>query len=326
MADIAVSVVVTVLNESKSIIPLLSSLKKQTLKPQEIIVVDGGSTDDTRDKVVRYGFKHKKMNVRLIEEQGNISHGRNVGVQNAKNNIIAMVDAGCVAKPNWLKKITEPFKENKNVVVAGFYEMKAKNICQKAVAPFHGVTAREFDPRSFLPSARSIAFDKDVWKAVGGFDEHLVRAGEDTLFNYKVMSHNIPIIRRADALVEWTVPSTFTETVKKFYWYAKGDAQTGIWWHPAQKLHTHNIKIATIFIRYIVFLFLLLGSIFMPFLFVIFIYVFVGYTSWSIWKLHNDVDSFLALLFVPFVQIASDISIMLGFGSELLFSRTRKHV
>jgi glycosyltransferase involved in cell wall biosynthesis len=318
MAELEVSVVVTVLNESKSIIPLLSSLKKQTLKPQEIVVVDGGSSDDTRDKIIRFGYKHPKMNVHLIEEHGNISHGRNIGVENSRNNVIAMIDAGCTAKPNWIEKITEPFKENKHIVVAGFYEMMSTNVCQKAVAPFHGVTPREFDPRTFLPSARSIAFNKTVWKAVGGFDEHLVRAGEDTLFNYKVMNQKIPIVRRPDALVVWKVPATFMETVKKFYWYAKGDAQTGIWWHPAQKLHTHNLKIATIFIRYLVFLLLLIGSFFMPFLFVIFIYVFVGYTSWSIWKLHKDVDDFFALLLVPVIQIASDISVMLGFGSEFL--------
>lgn len=326
MTELKISVVITVLNESKNITSLLRSLNQQSQKALEIIVVDGGSSDKTVSKILQYSLKHKKINIKLIEEPGNISHGRNVGVTHAQNNIIAMTDAGCIAQKDWLEKITLPFQKQTDIVVAGFYKMKAANYCQKAVAPFHGVTSREFDPRSFLPSARSVAFSKKVWKKVGGFDEHLVRAGEDTLFNYKVLNHNIPIIRQPDALVEWEVPSTLMETIKKFYWYAKGDAQTGIWWHPAQNLNTHNIKIMTIFARYIVFILLLIGSIFIPFLFMIFIYVFVGYTSWSIWKLHSDVDSFIALLLVPIIQIASDISIMAGFTSAMVSFRGSKHV
>ena len=50
----------------------------------------------------------------------------------ARNSIIAMTDAGCVARKNWLKNITDPFNNKEVDVVAGFYNMTGKSALQKA--------------------------------------------------------------------------------------------------------------------------------------------------------------------------------------------------
>lgn len=311
-----ISVVVTVFNEEASIRALLDSLLSQTLTPTEIVIVDGGSQDQTVDIIKDYKERHKL--IRLIKAKGSIAHGRNVSIKHARYEIIAQTDAGCVAKKDWLAKITKPL-EDKNVgVVAGFYKMVAHSAFQKAAASYFGTPPERFDPRMFLPSARSVAFRKSVWKDIGGYNEKLERAGEDTLFNYEVIKAKIQIIREKNAIVYWEVPKTFLEAIKKFYDYAKGDAQAGIWWHPAQGLSTHNIKISTIFARYLIGLILFTASLQLPILFFVLVVGYIFYIAWSCQKFNDVVTDPKTQLYIPLLQIASDFAIMAGFSIGIL--------
>lgn len=306
-----ISVITTVLNEAESVSDLLDSLLSQTKPADEIVVIDGGSSDSTYQILQEYVKQHK--NIKVYKKHGNIAQGRNEAVRLAENEIIAQIDGGCIADKHWLARITEPFKNNEVGLVAGFYEMIAKSDMQKAVAPFHGVTPRKFDPRHFLPSGRSMAFRKSTWDKVGGYSEDLQWAGEDTLFNYKVVKSGIEIARVPSAYVYWEVPKTLKETINKFYKYALGDAQTGIWWHPGKNLMTHNIKILSIYFRYILLFIISFVSIFSSFFFYILILYIVIYSFWSIWKLIEDIDTTRARLLVPIIQVLSDFAVMSGF-------------
>lgn len=309
------SVCITVLNEEGSIGELLESLLAQTKKPDEIVVVDGGSKDKTVE-IVRH-FQKKDKRIKLLIEQGSVAHGRNTSIEIAKNPIIVSIDAGCVAKKDWLAKITEPFKHEEVGMVAGFYEMVTKTPLQKAMSVYHGVAPERFDPTSFLPSARSVAFRREVWEKVGGYSEKLDKAGEDTLFFYKIVKTGVRIIRVGEAIVYWKETSTFTfiESLKKFYQYAKGDAQAGIWWHPTQRLASHNIKISAIFIRYFLGLILLLLSVKLPVLRVVLFLLVLLYLTWAIWKWKDVVKSWEARIWLPIIQISSDLAVMWGFIS-----------
>lgn len=306
-----VSVVATVCNEEQSIKALLDSLLKQSLNPSEIVIVDGGSTDKTVQIIQDYQKKNKLIN--LIIDPGTISHGRNVAIKNAKYSIIAQTDAGCVADKNWLKKLIHHFANPSVKVVAGFYQMLTNTPFERALAAFVGVHKKRFDPRVFLPSGRSVAFRKSVWKEVGGYSEKLQRAGEDTLFNYLVVKKGIEIVREPNAIVNWQVPENLSQAVKKFFSYSFGDAQAKIWWHPSQRLATHNIKITLLFARYV------LGLIFFNLAFVerifglILVVGFVLYLFWSIWKMNDIVTDWRAKLWLPVIQIASDIAVLSGF-------------
>src|SRR4030042_6472316 len=193
-----VSVCLTVFNEEESIVNLLRSLSMQAKKPDEGVIVDGGSTDNTISLMsgLKSEFNNNNIQFRILIDKGaNIAKGRNIAIRNAVNRIIAQIDAGCIAKKDWLEKITDPF-ENKNVgLLAGFYEMKAKNSLQKALNTFHGIHPKKYNPKTFLPSARSVAFRKNVWEDIGGYWENLECAGEDTLFFYQAVKHNVKIVR-----------------------------------------------------------------------------------------------------------------------------------
>lgn len=307
-----VSVIATVLNEEDSIRGLLSSLLSQTIPADEIILVDGGSTDNTVGIINE--VKADNPTVKLFIETGNIAKGRNFAVSKVKNSIIAQTDAGCELHNDWLKEITKPFKINKgDLVVAGFYHMIGGSAFQKALAPYCGVLPSRYDPRSFMPSGRSMAFTKSVFEKVGGYKESLDRAGEDTLFNYEILKNDIPIIRAPDALVDWQLPKNLKAALNKFYWYSKGDAQANIWWHPAQGLRTHNIKILSIFARYAFMSFLFLIG-FLNFVFwIILIFSISAYSIWTIRKNAEVVRDFSSQLWLPIIQVMSDVTIMSGF-------------
>lgn len=308
-----VSVCITIFNEQKSIGKLLDSLLSQTKKPNEIVIVDGGSKDKTVE-IIRH-YQKKDRRIKLLIEPGSVAHGRNTSIELARNPIIASTDAGCVAKRDWLEKVSEPFKHKKIGLVAGFYHMAARNPMQRAVNVYHGVLPTQFDPTSFLPSARSFAFRKELWERVGGYSENLEKAGEDTLFFYKVVKTGTRIARVKEAIVDWEEPAGFTlaDSIKKFYQYAKGDAQAGIWWHPTKQLASHNIKISLIFLRYILGLTLLLFAFNNSLLWPVIIAALIFYIFWAFRKVYVLTSDWKAGIWGIVLQFLSDFTVMWGF-------------
>ncbi len=169
-----------------------------------------------------------------------------------------------------------------------------------------------------MPSTRSIAFRKEVWEKVGGFDEKLERAGEDTLFNYQAKRLRVKFITVPDALVDWEVPKSIQGAIKKFYVYAKGDAQAGIWWHPSQRFSTHNLKIFTIYLRYFLGLVLFFAGFSQPIFWRFLILAIFTYLFWIFFKNNKYLKNKKALLWSPVVQVLSDLAVMAGFGSGLV--------
>jgi len=308
-----VSVCITVLNEEKSIGKLLDSLLCQSKKADEIIIVDGESEDKTIDIIKHYQKKDKR--IRYLVEPGTIAHGRNVSIDVAKGDIVALTDAGCIAKPDWLEKLVYPFKHENVGIVAGFYDMPASTPMNQAINVFHGVPQERFNSINFLPSARSVAFRKEVWDRIGGFDEKLERAGEDTKFFYEAVRKSVKIVRVKEARVVWQECADFSlkDSIEKMYYYAKGDSQAKIWWHPSQQLSSHNIIIFSIFFRYFVGIVLLIYSFTNPPFLYLLLSLLIFYLIWSILKWKDVVRNWRGRLWLPIVQITGDLAVMSGF-------------
>lgn len=308
--ELKVSVAVTVRNEEETIGRLLESLSRQTKRPDEVVIVDADSTDKTRRIVKEY--QKNNENIRLIKEPGSIAHGRNKAVAASRYPVIATIDAGCIAHKDWLARITKPFSKGADMV-AGFYRMRGDKPLQKALAPFLGIHPQRFNPETFLPSARSMAFKKSLWKRLGGFDERFVKGGEDTRFNYDALNERAKFVRVKSALVYWEIPDSLWEGLKKFYTYAKGDAQTGIWWNPGQRFSTHNLKISSVYARYGLGFLLLLLSIKFIGLRIPLVMLVTLYLLWSVWKMRDVVSDWKARAWLPVIQLSSDFAVMTGF-------------
>ena len=98
-----IGLIVTVLNEESTIQDLLESIEKQTRLPDEVVIVDGGSTDFTQKILARW---NPPCPYRWLVKKGNRSVGRNEAVVQLKSELIAITDAGCILESDWLEKIS----------------------------------------------------------------------------------------------------------------------------------------------------------------------------------------------------------------------------
>ncbi len=311
-----ISVCITTLNEESSVGNLLDSLLLQSKKPDQIIIVDGGSNDATVE-IIRH-YQRKDGRIKLLVEKCSRSRGRNLGVEIAKDGIIVMTDAGCIAGRDWIKNIVSPF-ENTNVdVVAGFYHMTGRHPVNRAMTVFMGVRPGGFDV-GFLPSTRSVAFKKQIWEKVGGFPEKIGGAAEDTVFNYKLIKARAKFSRMKNALVEWGMQGSIGDFYFKIYNYALGDAKSKIWFFPGKGFASHNIKALLVLFRYSIGLTLFLFSFKYYVLLPALEFLFLIYLLWSFRKIFLEFGEWKVALWGPVLQITSDIAVICGFLSGLIY-------
>jgi glycosyltransferase involved in cell wall biosynthesis/GT2 family glycosyltransferase len=237
-----VSVVVTVLNEGTAVDELIAAVARQLGDGDELVLVDGGSTDDTPVRIHRWREREKR--IRLLSVPGaNIAAGRNAGVAAARNEVIACTDAGCRPASGWLGALRSRFLgDDPPSLVTGIYRVGADGPLQAAMAValypdpeeassptlparwYGRLLGRTFD--AAFATGRSVAFTRDSWKVVGGFPEHL-DAAEDVVFARAIVAAGRRCVLSTEAEVEWAQRSSLAETARMFYRYGVGDGRSG---------------------------------------------------------------------------------------------------
>ncbi len=227
-----VSVASTVLNECADIDTLVESLMRQTLAPAEVIIVDGGSTDGTWERLEAARLKYPTLrsirdeSCSLQRSPGPIARGRNVAVAAASSDVIAFTDAGCTHSPDWLANLTAPiFQGDSEYAVGGSYiDPATSTVWDVASAPFFGVKLNT-EAATKSCTARSMAFRKELWQRVGGFPE-TVFLGEDTVFDSKVREIVTPAFpERAKA--SYQPRHTFRSALRQMVSYSVTDGVLG---------------------------------------------------------------------------------------------------
>ena len=222
-----ISLIATVLNEGESIHGLLQSIGRQTRPPDEIVIVDGGSRDDTVAILRSY---EERLPLRLLIEAGcNISQGRNRAIRAARGDIIAVTDAGVCLVDDWLERITEPLSRDPALnVVGGFFIADARTPFEIALGAATLPLAREIDAETFLPSSRSIAFRKTAALRVGLYPEWLDFC-EDLIFDLRLRRAVGPFAFEPRALAHFRPRSTLRKFFRQYYLYARGDGKANLW-------------------------------------------------------------------------------------------------
>ena len=239
--SLAATVIVTVRNESGSIDALLDSLLRGSRPPEEIVIADGGSTDDT---VVRLRARAgSEPRLRVLETPGNRSVGRNAAIRAARHEIIACTDAGVEVEPTWLEEIVKPFglgpggggaaaNESGSAperidVVAGFYRPIASTPFERAAGVVSAPQLSEVDLDRFLPSTRSIAFRREAWDKAGGFDESLAH-NEDTPFALELKNAGCRFAFAPRAIVGWRPRGDFRSFYRQHRRFGLGDGESRV--------------------------------------------------------------------------------------------------
>jgi glycosyltransferase involved in cell wall biosynthesis len=174
MKNISVSIIIPAYNEEKYIKGCLESLKNQTHRDFEVIVVDNNSVDDTKKISSKYTKK-----VVSCKKQG-ISAARNFGAKHASGDILCFIDADAVVSKHWIKSLKETFEKNKNIAaVNGFIIFPSNDPIKYLLYNFYNVIVFSClfvgnKVGKYFVSGNNMAIRKELFFRVGGFPEQVV--------------------------------------------------------------------------------------------------------------------------------------------------------
>src|SRR5258708_34517341 len=166
---VPVAVILTVLNEGEAVRGVLESLCKQTRPPDEVLIADGGSRDQTVAIVREY---QARLPLHVVSAPGSsIAQGRNAAIRAARGDILAVTDAGVRCRPDWLERLAAPFAAPQVMAVAGFFCSAPQTVLETAMGATVLPEVRDVNPAPYQPSSRSVAFRRAAWEAAGGYPE-----------------------------------------------------------------------------------------------------------------------------------------------------------
>lgn len=261
------SLIISTYNDEKTISSQINSILNQTLLPSEIIILDALSCDNTT-KIIK-SFKNKR--IKLIEMDIDIGTGRNVAISEAENDIIFVTDGGCILDKNWAYEISKLFKNKEINVVGGVFKPIYKNFFEKCQGVIVCKPIEKINPETFLPSSRSFAFRKEVWKEVGGYPKHEI-GGEDTRFVLNILKKGYKIHINKRAIVYWKMRSPLKNFIKQFYLYARGEVRSGNLAFPQMKPVLIASIIFSIYLIILLFTLIFFRSIFLVLIIIPLIY------------------------------------------------------
>jgi lipopolysaccharide/colanic/teichoic acid biosynthesis glycosyltransferase/GT2 family glycosyltransferase len=164
-----VTVIIPAYNAAATLPACLSALGDQVLPPDELIVVDDGSTDDTAEIARRYGAQV----IQSTRRRGPAA-ARNLGMTHGHGDVVAFTDADCAPDPWWLLRLTQPLLEDDEVVgVKGAYRSSQRSLTARFVQQeyeykyHHMARWRQID----FVDTYSAAYRRDVLLANGGFNQ-----------------------------------------------------------------------------------------------------------------------------------------------------------
>lgn len=222
-----VSVVVPVKNGADKIGSLLGSLTQVDYDKDklEIIVVDGNSTDGTREKVMQYPV------LLLTEERRGLNAARNTGIKHSKGEIIAFTDGDCVVSSNWIKKIVEDFKEKEVGCVGGnafgYYDDFLSRYSDESIMPVlrifeKKVVLDKVEPPLQYPAGCNMAVRRDVFERIGFFDERIEYGFDEDELVERVCKGGYKMVLDPEVVIRHKHRSSVRELLRQNFRYGRG--------------------------------------------------------------------------------------------------------
>ncbi|HEY2143700.1 MAG TPA: glycosyltransferase, partial [Candidatus Udaeobacter sp.] len=194
-----VSVIVCSYNGGRTLGACLDSLGKLNYPDYEIILVDDGSTDDTRD--IAEQFPHVRY---IYQENHGLSHARNTGAAAATGDVFAYTDSDCMADLDWLYYLIGTLVSGDYAGVGGpNMTPPAQNWIQACVAAAPGGPSHVLLTDTIaehIPGC-NMAFYRWAFENIGGFDPEYHKAGDDVDFCWRLQQTGCVIAFSPTAIV-----------------------------------------------------------------------------------------------------------------------------
>lgn len=225
-----VSVIIPAYNSSKTIAATLKSLKNQNFKGFETIVVDNGSTDTSKEEI-----KNFKGVILLEELKKGPAAARNLGIKNARGDIIAFTDSDCYVNSDWLSKVIETFNNHKeaHAIAGSVLNAFPDNLISRA-SEITDFGLLSYGKKNFPKWVRNaptlnVAYKREVFDGHNVFDDDIkYAAAEDSLFNWKIIKKGKRIFFNPEIKVTHFHRNTLNSFLRKKYLYGRGYVITRI--------------------------------------------------------------------------------------------------
>ena len=227
-----ISVIIPAHNAAGCIVECLESVLQQNRKPKEIIVVDDGSIDSTNG--ITRSFSSEVIGIQTAH--CGVAAARNTGIDHTSGDIIVFIDADCIAHPNWLEKIQQPFNSDADIVQGNIWAQYRQNkitsyhaLWRKSVflqkTKFQDHQLNTFVTRNVALKRSVVEMAREYYGHI--FDERLTGA-EDRELGYRLFRLGAKIILEESAIVRHKDPTALLGIMKQKYRHALFDVDAGI--------------------------------------------------------------------------------------------------
>lgn len=220
-------------NAEKTISRCLNSIFGQTHKPDEVIVVDGRSTDKTREIAEKFPVK-----IILAPLRDTYGTSRNLGVKEANGEIVAFLDSDDRADRKWLESLIEAFSEDE-IVIAGskriyvyphnwFSEFKwdllggrKQRRRERGLTKVEDVNRKKYVPIKLFGKhlgTSGSAYRKEAIKRAGYFNEDMFFGCEDIDLGIRIIKLGFKAVLVPEAKIYFNVAASVREWFKESFW------------------------------------------------------------------------------------------------------------
>jgi len=222
----AISVIIPTYNRKSELEQLLASLARQTLPPGsfEVIVVDDGSDDGTRDWLNEhkpgFGFSFSWF----AQERRGPGAARNLGMDKAAGDVFVFTDTDCIPQPDWLEQLIKPFASGKVGAVGGreiinardpllmrcFHYLMTAPLTTGGMRGKEGKRLARFYPRTF-----NMAISRKAYEATGGFKS--MYHAEDIELSFRIRQAGFELLYQGRAQVYHRRRNTVAQYARQLF-------------------------------------------------------------------------------------------------------------
>tara|TARA_B100000700_G_scaffold63403_1_gene69928 strand:- start:3451 stop:4317 length:867 start_codon:yes stop_codon:yes gene_type:complete len=190
-----ISLYVPVYNGESTIESVLKSIFKLNPGPDEIIIVDDGSSDNTL-KILN-NYKDKIYIIKNPENMG-LAYSRNIGISKSKNDLVAALDSDVEVAEDWLKSLIQIKDKFGSAICGGKLIEKRKdenmyNFWRHIHATQNNYGTKDIENLNKPIAGSNTLLNKSAWKDVGGYEVQYKTNGEDTTFCQKLLAKKYKI-------------------------------------------------------------------------------------------------------------------------------------
>jgi glycosyltransferase involved in cell wall biosynthesis len=235
-----VSVLIPVRNEERYIERCLYSLSAQDYPRArfEVLIIDGQSTDATKHLISRFAAE-STVDLRLLQNpKYRTAPGLNIGLQEARGEVIVRVDGHAAVAPDFLSRSIDALFDTRADAVGGVIESEGDTAVGRAAAAAmssrFGVGGASFrvGGAGRTDTVAFAAYRRDVFARIGGFAEDIDK-GEDDEFNYRLLDHGGTIMLVPEIHARYTVRGDFAGLWAQYRGYGRAKPEV-LRRHPAQ--------------------------------------------------------------------------------------------